>query len=355
MFQIQTGSLVSTNDLISGNIPRISAKSENNGILGYFDTSKIENARHCKNFISVNFFGSDGGIFYHPYEASIEMKVHTLKIPDHDFNPRTGVFIASALKMSLNNFGYGSQLSSSKLKELEFIIQLPVKNGKIDFEFIEEFIAELEAERIAELEAYLVATGLKDYELTKEEQQVLDYVENGTIKFSEYNIDDLFEIRSYKKRFDANKVDISKIGYPYIVRTGLNNGVRGYITEDIKFLNEENTISFGQDTATMFYQEQPYFTGDKIKIIKSKSKLFNKNNAHFFITGMKKAFSSFSWGSASFNVNIIKNQKIKLPTKNNQPDYITMETFISAIQKLVIKDVVLYADSKILATKQVCE
>ena len=30
----------------------------------------------------------------------------------------------------------------------------------------------------------------------------------------------------------------------------------------------------------------------------------------------------------------------------------SMETFISAVQKLVIKDVVLYADKKITATKQ---
>jgi hypothetical protein len=44
---------------------------------------------------------------------------------------------------------------------------------------------------------------------------------------------------------------------------------------------------------------------------------------------------------------------ICLPIKNNQPDYALMQTFISAIQKLVIKDVVQYADSKIAATKQV--
>ena len=49
----------------------------------------------------------------------------------------------------------------------------------------------------------------------------------------------------------------------------------------------------------------------------------------------------------------LKNTVIKLLTKNNQPDYALMQTFISAIQKLVIKDVVQYADSKIAATKQV--
>ncbi|MGR5456343.1 restriction endonuclease subunit S, partial [Vibrio alfacsensis] len=45
-------------------------------------------------------------------------------------------------------------------------IQLPVKQGKPDFELMDNFIAELEAERIAELEAYLEVTGLSDCELT---------------------------------------------------------------------------------------------------------------------------------------------------------------------------------------------
>ena len=40
-----------------------------------------------------------------------------------------------------------------------------------------------------------------------------------------------------------------------------------------------------------------------------------------------------------------------LPLQNNSPNYTFMETFIWAIQKLVIKDVVLYADKKINATK----
>jgi hypothetical protein len=68
---------------------------------------------------------------------------------------------------------------------------------------------------------------------------------------------------------------------------------------------------------------------------------------------MSKAFSGFTWGSSSFSVKIIESQNLILPTQNNEPDYKLMETFISAIQKLVIKDVVLYADRKIAATKSV--
>ncbi len=235
---------------------------------------------------------------------------------------------------------------------LNLMIKLPVKDGKIDFDFIENFIAELEAQKIAELEAYLSVTGLKDTRLSLEEEQALSVF--PLLHWGKYQIGDLFSVNSYKKRFDANKVDVRKTGkYPYIVRTSINNGQKGYIDENADFLNEGNTISFGQDTATMFYQEKPYFTGDKIKVLKAKTPEFDKTNAHFIITAMQQPFKVFSWGSSSFNVNIIEAQEIYLPVKDGKIDFDFIKNFIFAIQKLVIKDVVAYADSKISATKQI--
>ena len=144
---------------------------------------------------------------------------------------------------------------------------------------------------------------------------------------------ELFEVNTSQQRFDANKVEILENGkYPYVVRTSLNNGIKGYINEDKHFLNDGNTISFGQDTVTMFYQEKPYFTGDKIKILKSKDKRFNKKNAQFFILTMAKSFSSFSWGSSSFSVKIIENQKISLPTLNGKINFQFMENFITEME-----------------------
>ncbi|WWR16920.1 restriction endonuclease subunit S [Lachnospiraceae bacterium JLR.KK008] len=153
------------------------------------------------------------------------------------------------------------------------------------------------------------------------------------IKWGKFRLGDLFEVESYTKRFDANKVKIKERGkYPYIVRTSYNNGQRGYIDENEEFLNTGNTISFGQDTATMFYHEKPYFTGDKIKVLKPKNIKFNKNNAQFFLAVLKKPFELFSWGSSSFNVDIIKSQKIELPVKNNEIDYDFMESFIDQLE-----------------------
>ncbi|WP_423776172.1 restriction endonuclease subunit S [Actinobacillus minor] len=149
----------------------------------------------------------------------------------------------------------------------------------------------------------------------------------------------MFEVKTSKKRFDANKVRIGDIGHPYVVRTATNNGIKGYLNEDEMYLNEGNTISFGQDTATMFYQEKPYFTGDKIKILKPRLTSFNKKNAQFFIPIMTRAFSSFSWGSSSFSEKIIKSQKLSLPIKPNvnldklaRIDFDFMENFISQLE-----------------------
>lgn len=166
--------------------------------------------------------------------------------------------------------------------------------------------------------------------LTQELQQV---------KWAEFELQELFEVKTSKKRFDANKVKIEDIGYPYVVRTAANNGIKGYLNEDEMYLNEGNTISFGQDTATMFYQEKPYFTGDKIKILKPTFTSFNKRNAQFFIPIMTRAFSSFSWGSSSFSEKIIKSQKLSLPIKPNanldklaQIDFDFMENFIAQLE-----------------------
>lgn len=111
--------------------------------------------------------------------------------------------------------------------------------------------------------------------------------------------------------FDAKKVAIiENRGHPYIVRQSTENGRKGNIDEPIKYLNPGNTISFGQDTATMFYQEKPYFTGDKIKILRPKYAKFGKNNAQFFLSTMRKAFCSFAWGSSRFNVETLKKQML---------------------------------------------
>lgn len=136
-----------------------------------------------------------------------------------------------------------------------------------------------------------------------------------------------------KRKFNANEIVVTSIGkYPYIVRMGSNNGQKGYLNANVEYLNEGNTISFGQDTATAYYQEKPYFTGDKIKVFKPKNCRFGKTNAQFFLVAIRRAFAQFSWGESSYNAKILENQKILLPTKDNQIDFEFMESFIAELE-----------------------
>ena len=155
------------------------------------------------------------------------------------------------------------------------------------------------------------------------------------IEWREYAIGDVFEVLTTKKKFNAAEVAFGG-KYRYVARGESNNGIRGYISEDKKYLNEANTISFGQDTATVFYQDEPYFTGDKIKIFLPKKHIrLNKNTAQMFISAMKKAFSNFSWGSSSYNIAILNSTKIQLPTiTQNGVSLIAfdfIETFIATL------------------------
>lgn len=331
----------------------------NNGIQGKIDRRNFP--PNEPNTITATVIGNYKYVKYQEEEYYCSQNINKLtpKSTIEKWNKRIAYYFVTLIKKFVSL--YDGQQGGYKLDDIKnYEVKIPMKKGKIDFEFIENFVAELEVQRvteleiqrIAELEAYLNVTGLKNYELTEEENNILNNFE--TMNLDEFKINNLFYVNSSKKRFDANKVSITEnIGHPYVVRTALNNGIKGYINEDEQFLNSGNTISFGQDTATMFYQENSYFTGDKIKVLRSKDDNFNKKRALYFITSMAKSFKTFTWGASSFNENVINNQLLTVPVIDNEIDYTTIELLISAIQKLVIKDVVKYTDMKIKATKKV--
>lgn len=160
------------------------------------------------------------------------------------------------------------------------------------------------------------------------------------VVYKEFRIGDLFEIASPQKRFNANAIQIYDKqvtgSHPYVVRTSQNNGQRGYIIQDEKYLSPANTFSFGQDTATVFFQTEPYFTGDKIKImsLKDKSVELSEKSACYLMKLLRTSFSNYSWGQSSFNEEILCNTAINLPVSlNNTPDYEYMEKYISALKQ----------------------
>lgn len=162
-------------------------------------------------------------------------------------------------------------------------------------------------------------------------QKLEDDFKRAGGEWREVELGEVFNIYSPKKRFNANNITFGG-QYPYVARGDKNNGIRGYIDEDIQYLSPANSISFGQDTATMFYQKDAYFTGDKIKVFEMNDERFNYRTAQFIISAMKKSFSNFSWGSSSFNESILKQTKSQFPYLNNNLAFQYMESYIKTLE-----------------------
>ena len=144
------------------------------------------------------------------------------------------------------------------------------------------------------------------------------------MKYKNYKLKDIFNVTN-SKGINANQISFGG-EHPYVTRTEKNNGIIGYINEDITKLNPANTISFGQDTWMFFYQEKPYFTGNRIKVLSLKSHALTKNIAMFLIPYLNKMFSNLSWGTNANEVNF-SDRIISLPVKATYiPDFAAMST-----------------------------
>ena len=237
------------------------------------------------------------------------------------------------------------------------IIRLPqTGNGEIDFDFMESFVAELEARRVAELEArrvaeleaYLLATGLKDYALTEEERNALDNYK--TLKWSTYNLEELFGKSTRGKRLKGDDRIAGTL--PFVTAGEACEGISAFIGNKVKIF-ESNTATIDMFGSAK-YRNYRYGADDHVAVVHTEKIAYKA--AIFTTSAIHKAAHTgkFDYGH-NFYAKDADALDIMLPERDGLPDYKYMETLISAIQKLVIKDVVLYADLKIAETKNILQ
>lgn len=237
---------------------------------------------------------------------------------------------------------------------LDSYIQLPTRDGKIDFMFMERFVAELKAQRMAELKAYLAVTGLSDYTLTPEEQQAIQDFQEGNLQWRDYRLTSVFEVKNASNILSSEVVAGSG-STPYLCASRENNAVSSYVSYKDEMLSEGNCIFIGGKTFVVTYQEKDFFSNDSHNLILRlyETEHRTKRKQLYLTTCIDKSLRHrYSWGDSISNKKI-QTDKVTLPTNSNKPNYTQMETFIRAIEKLVIRDVVLYADRELAATQQV--
>lgn len=354
LFEIQNTLSFNKDKLVDGNdFDYVTRTSQNQGILqetGFVNEENINPAGTWSlGLLQMDFFYREKPWYAGQFVRKI--------VPKIELNKSSILFFTVIFNKQKQNLLSGLVRDVDKAF-LTAKIQLPIQNGEIDFAFMESFIAELEAERIAELEAYLSATGLQDYTLTKEEEKALQGFEG--VEFEEFRIEDVLDWQP-QKEIDPLKLDnlkdVNQKLYPFYGQATINNGIISYnqlVDEVLNNKEGKSTILIHSNNQNTVYLETPFYLKDghgATSVLQSEK--LNKLNALYFMSSIKKVIlSKYSYNAKATKIEL-KNTLISLPSSQGVPLYAYMEVFIKAVQKLVIKEVVEYADRKIEATREV--
>lgn len=233
-------------------------------------------------------------------------------------------------------------------------VKLPVTtDGKIDFDFMESFIAELEAERVAELSAYLTTSGLNNCELTDNEADSLCKL--PYVQWKEYRMGDLFDkVKTQKLPYQAKELpdaSIDQYVLPCLTSSFQNQGLNYYAPkEGATILKNVISIPSNSDVYRAYFQSRDFTVLSDAYAIRWKysSEDLSPKQYLFMVRCINKVTDRpiYSHKNKLGGWNVVKNMYIQLPQVEGKIDLDYMETLISAIQKMSMKDVTFYVDKK---------
>ena len=346
--KIEQGRRLKKDDQIEGTIPFVMSGTTNAGVVNYISNPV---ALFPKNAITIDIFGNT---FYRDYAFGAGDDTGVYWNNEIVYSSNAMLFFAVAMQKSMiGKFSYGKKLRSSQSEN--FTMRLPITiDGKIDFDFMESFIAELEEERVAELEeervaelsAYLTVSGLDNYELSSEEENALKNYKS--LKWDAYNLEKLFGKSTRGKRLKGDDRIAGTL--PFVTAGEASEGISAYISNNVEVF-EKNTTTIDMFGSAK-YRNYQYGADDYVAVVHTES--VPMKASIFLTSAIHKAAHTgkFDYGH-NFYAKDADALDIMLPTKDGEPDFDSMATLISAVQKLVIKDVVIYADRKIEKIKEV--
>ena len=128
-------------DMTIGNRPFVGASEVCNGITEFVDNA---NASIDKEVLGVNYNGSVGFSFYHPYEALFSDDVKRVRWKDEDANNKyTLLYLSTAIAQQRSKYAYGYKFNAQRMKRQ--IIMLPSQaDGIPDYAYMEQTMRVME-------------------------------------------------------------------------------------------------------------------------------------------------------------------------------------------------------------------
>lgn len=152
ILNINSGVRLTKADQIIGDTPFIGASDSNNGVTEFI--GNVNNSLDS-NVLGVNYNGSVVENFYHSYECIFSDDVKRIKYKDEEFGDEfTYLFLKQMILSQKNKYKYGYKFNAKRMNRQK--IMLPVNNnGKLHWEYMNNFIKKLEKENIEKILNYL--------------------------------------------------------------------------------------------------------------------------------------------------------------------------------------------------------
>lgn len=292
--EIYSGKDIYEKERTIGDTPYITATANNNGI-GYFIGNKNKTLE--SECISVNRNGSVGYAFYHCYEALYGND--TRKLKPFIKNKYTALFITHAITSQKDKYGYGYKMGTGRLKRQK--IMLPVSDGEINYEYMENFIKNIEKKHIKNVLKYL-----DEYIYI---YIIYNHFDNADWK--EFFLDEICNINSGVRLTKANMQDGN---IPFIGATDSNNGITNFVS-NTNASHDKNVlgVNYNGSVVENFYHPYSCVFSDDVKRVSFKDEQGQNKYCYMFLKQMILQQKEKYRYAYKFNGDRMARQKVMMP------------------------------------------
>lgn len=234
-------------------------------------------------------------------------------------------------------------------------VELPVRDGNVDFESMEKIVSLIEQEKLKLVRDFLVENGLDDPKLSPDEENALK--ETHSFVWKPYKIGDLFEkVKTDKLSYKAKNLPTEPTRsspLPLLTSSFQNQGLNYFAPrKGATILKGLISIPSNSDVYRAYYQPREFSVlSDAYAIRWRGESVLSPAQSLFFVTciNMVTDLSIYSYKNKLGGWNTVQKKEIQLPViseDRHEIDFRAMDLLIRALEKLRIRGIRSFLESE---------
>lgn len=323
IFTISPGKRLTKAVMKVGKRPFIGATDSNNGITAWVDNT---NESLDKLVLGVNYNGSVVETFFHPYECIFSDDVKRLHLKNGITSYHVMLFLKTMIIQQKVKFEYGYKFNEKRMKRQKILLPVTDEDSP-DWQFMEEYMRRKEI-------LLLKPTIEKLCKLLIHRENL-----GGKLCHSQWKPFSFTEVFTKIQRGKRlKKADHTEGTVPYVSSTALNNGVDGFIGNEVSIRKFEDciTIANSGSVGSAFFHQYEFVASDHVTQLKRKGL---DKYAYLFMLPIINRLSEKYCFNREINDKRIKREKILLPVNNKgKIDFEFMSSFMQEVESDMLKN-----------------